>query len=82
MDQIAQLVERPTSNPEVVGSNPTLNEVFGQSLKYENFLKKIPEIPLTALLPSSIGGGPTSLPHDSGPSEVCTQTHKNQSHLI
>ena len=27
--QIAQLVEQRTSNPEVVGSNPTLVEVFG-----------------------------------------------------
>ena len=40
-------------------------------------------VPLTDISPESIGGGgPTSLPHDSGQSEVCTQTHKNQSHLI
>ena len=29
MAQIAQLVERRTRHPEVVGSNPTLGEVFG-----------------------------------------------------
>ena len=28
MAQIAQLVERRTRHPEVVGSNPTLGEVF------------------------------------------------------